>query len=224
MTIGIDFSITSSALTIKYNNELFFYTFARENIISEDVLNGLKKSNVQCLLSKKNERGDKKLLTTILERISITDANALVEKILNAILEKSKECDSFAIEGFSFGSTGNVLAQISGYQWMLRKALTDKFGINKMWIYAPTTVKATAGKGNYKKEEMINKFIESKDVLLNRTSFWIAMKTNPHQFQTKNGKWKKPIEDIVDSYWVLKTLERLIGELPTHSKADGLGF
>ena len=87
------------------------------------------------------------------------------------------------------------------------------------FTYSPMTVKATAGKGNYKKEQMIDAFIQSEDESLRQTLFWQAITNNPTQFQTKKGLWVKPIDDIVDSYWVLKTMENDVEEL---SKDSGI--
>ena len=38
------------------------------------------------------------------------------------------------------------------------------------------------------------------------------MKNNPEQFQSKSGKWLKPVDDLVDSYWVLQTLKQMFPE------------
>ncbi len=118
------------------------------------------------------------------------------------------EDDCLAIEGFSFASTGNRLAQISGYQWLLRYNLIEDCEISaeQLWFFSPMTIKATAGKGNYKKEEMIEAFINSDC----NSAFANALRNAPAEFQTKRGQWLKPIDDIVDSYWIVKTLQKTI--------------
>jgi len=70
------------------------------------------------------------------------------------------------------------------------------------------TVKATAGKGNFKKEQMIEAFLADSDPGLIVTQFWQALKNVPAEFQNKKGAWHKPIDDLIDSYWVLRTLEK----------------
>ena len=147
---------------------------------------------------------------TLRERSSHDDAHVEVSSIMNELQKLDDEIESWAIEGFSFGSTGNRLAQISGYQWLLRHMLSDNYdiGSDAMWVFAPMTVKATAGKGNFKKEDMITAFLASEDPALRETGLWKALTTEPASFQNKKGAWMKPIDDIVDAYWVLRTLER----------------
>jgi hypothetical protein len=70
------------------------------------------------------------------------------------------------------------------------------------------TVKSTAGKGNFKKEQMIEAFIASDDERLRKTLLWQSLSQSPETFQTKTGKWVKPIDDLCDAYWVLRTLEK----------------
>ena len=82
-----------------------------------------------------------------------------------------------------------------------------------MWIFAPMTVKATAGKGNFKKEDMITAFLASEDASLRETGLWKALTTDPASFQNKKGAWMKPIDDIIDAYWVLRTLEKHTAEI-----------
>jgi len=134
-----------------------------------------------------------------------------VSAITKAIKSCKDECiESWGIEGFSFGSTGNRLAQLSGYQWLLRHDLSLTFGLNAddMWVFAPMTVKATAGKGNFKKEQMIDAFLAEEDSDLRDHLFWKNLTSNPTAFQNKKGSWLKPIDDLIDSYWILRTLER----------------
>jgi hypothetical protein len=129
---------------------------------------------------------------------------------MNELQKLDDEIESWAIEGFSFGSTGNRLAQISGYQWLLRHMISHNYviGSEAMWVFAPMTVKATAGKGNFKKEDMITAFLSSEDPALRETGLWKALTTEPASFQNKKGAWLKPIDDIIDAYWVLRTLEK----------------
>ena len=68
------------------------------------------------------------------------------------------------------------------------------------------TVKATAGKGNFKKEQMIEAFMQSDDPILQKCGLYKALNTDPTLFQTKRGVWLKPLDDVVDSYWIMKTV------------------
>jgi hypothetical protein len=143
------------------------------------------------------------------ERSSIKDGITLTKSMSQMLAHWSfTEEDHIAIEGFSFGSTGNRLAQISGYQWLLRYNLIEDCDISadQLWFFSPMTIKATAGKGNFKKEDMIEAFINSDC----QSEFANALRNDPAKFQTKKGVWLKPIDDIVDSYWIAKTLEKTL--------------
>jgi len=207
--LGIDFSIKSTAVTLKRKDSYTFYTFARNSVAKEDVFISLDHHNVKVKTLQDEPGLNKKALTADRERSSLEDIKILVPHILSEF--KDYNITHYAIEGFSFGSTGNRLAQISGYQWILRWEL-DKMGIpsSNFWTFAPLTVKSVAGKGNFSKEQMISAFINSEDPLLQKNKFWSALKNSPETFQNKKGVFLKPVDDIIDSWWVLKTLEKNI--------------
>ena len=218
MIIGIDYSIKSPALTIlNANNEIIFVTLARNSVIKKGIVTALEAADVKVVLINDEPAHPKKTVLEKRERSSLEDAIMQTAKISNLIKEyEEKDLTGLSehelhigIEGFSFGSTGNRLAQISGYQYMLRYMLYSKHDLNptNFWVYAPMTIKAVAGKGNFKKEQMIEAFINCEDPRLRATGLWKAISENPAQFQTKRGLWEKPLDDIIDSFWVLITLE-----------------
>jgi hypothetical protein len=211
MIIGIDFSIKSPAICVKYPDEsLVFLTFPRQDVIKEDMELLLRQHGVIVNRLDKEKTLPKTANLTLRERSSHDDAHVEISSIMNELQKLDDEIESWAIEGFSFGSTGNRLAQISGYQWLLRHMISDNYviGSEAMWVFAPMTVKATAGKGNFKKEDMITAFLTSEDPALRETGLWKALTAEPASFQNKKGAWMKPIDDIVDAYWVLRTLEK----------------
>lgn len=213
MILGIDFSIKSPAICVKYpDKSLVFLAFPRQDVIKEDMELLLRQHGVIINRLNKEKPHPKTAILTLRERSSHDDAYVEISAILNEIYKLDDKIESWGIEGFSFASTGNRLAQISGYQWLLRHMISDKYAIKSdaMWVFAPMTVKATAGKGNFKKEDMIAAFLNSEDLALRETGLWKALTANPASFQNKKGAWLKPIDDIIDAYWVLKTLERHI--------------
>ena len=211
MVLGIDFSIKSPAICVKYpEGSLVFLTFPRQDVIKEDMELLLRQHGVIVNRLEKEKPHLKTANLTLRERSSHDDAHVEISAIMNELQKLDASVESWAIEGFSFGSTGNRLAQISGYQWLLRHMISHNYGIGSeaMWVFAPMTVKATAGKGNFKKEDMIAAFLSSEDPALRETGLWKALTTDPASFQNKKGAWLKPIDDIIDAYWVLRTLEK----------------
>lgn len=212
MIVGIDFSIKSTAVTVISNFGIhYFYTFARKSVAKEDFFLTLQNSGVNVVSLPDETPLPKTANLTDKERSSIRDGLMLTESIVKTLKSHSfDENDHIAIEGFSFASTGNRLAQISGYQWLLRIKLMETLGIGaeQLSFYSPMTIKATAGKGNFKKEEMIEAFINS-DI---NCKFARRLIEAPAEFQNKKGQWLKPLDDLVDSYWIAKTLEKTLAK------------
>jgi hypothetical protein len=209
MILGIDFSIKSAAATLKSGDAYTFYSYARKGVVKEDTKIAFAAAGVQIFESEEEPSPAKKASIAERERASVKDALKLIPKITECFTDLP--IDRWAIEGFSFASTGNRLAQISGYQWVLRwELIRGGLNIDSFYIYSPMTVKATAGKGNFKKEQMIEAFMQSDDPILQNCGLYKALNTDPTLFQTKRGVWLKPLDDVVDSYWIMKTVEAQI--------------
>jgi len=212
MLFGIDFSIKSPAVCLRnINGSINFLSFPRTDVIKEDVELALNRCKVIVIKIPKEPSLLKSSSLTERERSSLNDCSNEINIILRELDHLiNDKISAWAIEGFSFASTGNRLAQLSGYQWVFRNVILQHFNLNAnhMWVFAPMTVKATAGKGNFKKEDMIEAFLNVEDSGLRETLLWQKMKNEPSLFQNKKGAWLKPIDDIIDSYWVLRTLER----------------
>jgi hypothetical protein len=197
--LGLDFSIKSPAATVLHNNEYHFYSWQW----------GLTKIHESLMLAGVNVIVPEQYKTfsgsesTYKERTFTNECDSLTTSMVDNL---SKYSGPYAIEGFSFGSTGNRLAQLSGYQHVFRYKMNKHFNVDNMWIFAPMTVKATAGKGNFKKEKMIEAFLNSEDPILKKNKFFQTLKNTPEEFQNKKGQFLKPCDDLIDSYWVLQTL------------------
>lgn len=213
--VGIDFSINNPAVTVRTPDRLLFYTFPRKGVLKEDFKISLEDSNVRVIELPETTSLPKGASIGVRERTSLIDSMRVTQLIIDALVDATQECSgnqiTVAIEGFSFASSGNRLSQLSGYQWLLRYLLIEELGIlpQNFHVFSPMTIKATAGKGNLKKDGMIQSFLDSDDSHLHETHFWNNLTTEPTAFQTKRGGWLK-IDDVVDSYWVLRTLEKFI--------------
>jgi hypothetical protein len=108
-----------------------------------------------------------------------------------------------ALEGFSYGSTGNSFIDIVQYNTFLRSRLLNEFGADRIYIVQPSHVKKLAGKGNANKHFMAKAFQEDvlNDSQLRKTKLWNWCKEKDF-----SEKIPLPISDLIDSYFVLKTL------------------
>jgi hypothetical protein len=133
-------------------------------------------------------------------------ADALM--IVNVIIDKLKTIIDdevvIGLEGFSYGSISSSTLDLAMYNSFLRMKLIENFGSDVLNIVSPTEGKKVLfGKGNAKKDDMIQSFIDNRleDDILVRNTFWQYCKTNGVDF-----KQPKPIDDLVDAYGILKSI------------------
>ena len=206
--IGIDFSLTSPAVCVYKNGIYSFISFFN------DCGKDWKKSK------SKNYRYHNDLCDIIdiipyTRKIDDSDyrneqktkmSDALM--IVNIIIEKLKSIIDddviIGLEGFSYGSISSSTLDLAMYNSFLRMKLIENFGSDVLNIISPTEGKKMLfGKGNAKKDDMIQAFIDNKlndDVLLGN-DFWKYCKENGVDF-----KQPKPIDDLVDAYGILKNI------------------
>ena len=206
--IGIDFSLTSPAICVYKNNEYLFISFFND---------GGKNWKMSKSKSYKyhNELSD--IIEIIPYTRKIDDSNYRNEQktkmadalmIVNLIIDKLKTIIDddviIGLEGFSYGSISSSTLDLAMYNSFLRMKLIEFFGSDVLNIVSPTEGKKMLfGKGNAKKEDMIQAFIDNKlgDNVLVENVFWKYCKENGVDF-----KQPKPIDDLVDAYGILKCI------------------
>lgn len=203
--IGIDFSLTSPAICVYKNGAYSFISFFNDG--GKD----WKKSK------SKNYRYHNDLFD-IIDIIPYTrkidDSNYRNEQktkmsdafmIVNLIIDKLKsiidEDVIIGLEGFSYGSISSSTLDLAMYNSFLRIKLIENFGSDVLNIISPSEGKKMLfGKGNAKKDDMIQAFIDNrlKDDMLLDNDFWKYCKENGVDL-----KQPKPIDDLVDAYGIL---------------------
>jgi len=213
--IGIDFSLNSPGACVETNDgQYHFITFFNygNRIWDEEgrkipkafsVHKELMDSNALLGFPYNRQVTSKEFLPR--ERQKLEDAgniSSLMVGIFSTLFEGDKV--SVGLEGFSYGSKGNSFIDIIQYNTFLRKALIDKYSIENLSVYQPSHVKKLAGKGNANKHYMAEAF--QNDVLndksLRNTKLWKWC-----QGKDFSTKIPKPIDDIVDAYFILKALK-----------------
>lgn len=206
--IGIDFSLTSPAICIYKNGEYIFISFFNDS--GKDWKHSKSK-----LYKYHNDLCD--IIDVIPYTRKIDDdiyrneqrtkmADALM--ITNLIIDKLKSIIDddvvIGLEGFSYGSISSSTLDLAMYNSFLRMRLIEIFGSDCLNIISPTEGKKVLfGKGNAKKEDMIQAFIDNnlKDEVLIKNALWQYCKTNGVDY-----KQPKPIDDLVDAYAILKSI------------------
>ena len=206
--IGIDFSLTSPAICVYKNGEYSFISFFSDG--GKDWKHSKSKTyryhNDLC-----------KIIDVIPYTRNIDDSNYRNEQktkmadalmIVNLIIEKLKAIIDdeviIGLEGFSYGSISSSTLDLAMYNSFLRMKLIENFGSDRLNIISPTEGKKMLfGKGNAKKDDMIQAFIDNRleDDVLVENALWRYCKANGVDF-----KQPKPIDDLVDAYGILKSI------------------
>ena len=207
--IGIDYSLISPAICVYKDGEYSFISFFDD--YGKDWKGGKIKafSNHRELswfmemnpytrhIEKKDYREEQKT--------KMAAAKMIANKISNRLLEIVGDDDVIiGLEGFSYGSISSSTLDLALFNSFLRIKLLEDFGEECLVIISPTEgKKRLSGKGNAKKDDMIQAFIENgtQDPDIERCPFWKYCKVN--ELDYKNIK---PIDDLVDSYGILRSI------------------
>lgn len=155
--VGIDFSLTSTGICVyepKTNSKEFILVYRKD----------------------KYKKIDERITS-----IPVENSDQMVLKILQ-VVRNVQNLEKIGLEGISYRSTSSSFFDLNGFNYVLQFLLRQNLK-NDVIIVPPRSVKKKAGSGNYKKEDMIARF-----VLKNPEYFWF--------------KTKKPYDDLVDSFWV----------------------
>ena len=135
------------------------------------------------------------------EREKLTDGQNIADLISNILITLfGTQNHKIALEGFSYGSKGNSFIDIVQYNTFLRNEIVNAWGVENISIYQPSHVKKLAGKGNANKHYMVKAFQDDvfNDKDLRKTDLWKWT-----QGKDFTEKIPKPIDDLVDSYFIL---------------------
>jgi len=188
--LALDYSINYSTFCVLRENSIKFYSIIRDKKFTKK-----EKQILEKLIN--TEIFTYEIINNVenTNELKILDAENIAKKIIKIINEN--EIKEIAIEGFSFNSTGRSLSDIYGYQYIFRYLLLKNNIAFK--LFSPATIKKTAGKGNFNKLQMVESFIKNENNYKNLNilkELYINYKSN---------KLIKPLDDIVDSFWLLQT-------------------
>ena len=210
--IGIDFSLNSPATCIRNNkgDYIFISFFNFGDRIWDDIKKMPKAFQVhqeliesETILGFPYYRDVKADSFLIREREKLEDCKSIANLIVNALVSFFGVSNTHvSLEGFSYGSTGNSFIDIVQYNSFLRSLLLDAYGSSNISIFQPSHVKKTAGKGNANKHYMIKAFQDDvfNDKDLRNTKLWKYV-----QGKDFSIKIPKPLDDLVDSYFILNS-------------------
>jgi hypothetical protein len=232
--IGIDFSLNSPSICFLVNDKIKIVSITRDEHDRSWFLK--KKNNPYPIIEACSEV--KLVFTDKIKHPSdyIQKERSKVlffEKLTDLIIDQlgTISDDTYiAMEGISFGSSGNTLIDISMATHSLRSKLITKLkDSNRFFVFSPGTIKnvslykekrlrlkATdskyALKGSAKKWEMYEALVDSKDPIVSSSEYVKLLR--------ENSDWilpslvvKKPLDDINDSVWACLTLKTHLSSL-----------
>lgn len=208
--IGIDFSLNSTSIVIKTNVAMFFIS----------LVNTLQWLNIKPVKALSIHKQINELTNTTVipftrnkpskdynidQQNKIKDANTLSNLIFNTIkpyISNKNEPVHIAIEGFSYASKGNSFIDLILFNSTVRnKFYNEGYLLN---VYSPSEIKKQTGKGNANKVSMFNSFVKEN---INEP-FHNFCKLNQDTLLC-NDSIVKPIDDLVDAYYICKLLQML---------------
>lgn len=205
--VGIDFSLNSPGVTIEYDDHIRFLSFFNTEGYEWDRPNPLKKfqhhnaiRNFVTMVPYTRTKTDKNTSYADEQAVKMKDA-VMMANVITSTLEGLIDDDvMFSLEGFAFQSSGASFIDLILFNSFLRKDIVEKWGYDRLIVVAPSAAKKLAGKGNADKEYMIEAFRTNKldDPKLISTELYKYIN------DISDFKNIKPIDDIVDSYFIMK--------------------
>lgn len=211
--IGIDFSLNSPAVCIKNHEGTYrfisFFNFGDKDWESKKIPKpfqlhkDLSDSITIMAVPYNRQVGSKDFIEN--QREKLIDGKTIADLIVNHLVAfYGTSSVKIALEGFSYGSTGNSFIDIIQYNTFLRSLMLDAYGAKNIYIVQPSHVKKLAGKGNANKHFMAKAFQDNvlNDPKLEKTKLWNWAKDKDF-----SEKIPKPVDDMIDSYFIMKTLD-----------------
>ena len=203
--IGFDFSCNKTACAILKDGKLSFKFWPLE--LDKKSIEILGRANIDI---DNRERLPKGTDSSEKFRYHVQMASILSDKIIDKVKDiVGDEKVIIGFEGSSFGSKGDAGLQLAGYRYILVRGLSELYGYENIYTYAPLTIKSIAGcagKDKRGKDSMINAF--SEKVLDNKLNE--LLRTDPSTLKKKTN-YVPGIDDLVDSYFVIETLIEKLG-------------
>lgn len=215
--IGFDFSVNKPACCIVFRNEIHFmfwplslskneekaYNETDVYVFNRNLSSISKKSNLTAsqMVREHTERS-RNLAGFIVE-----DLNRMFYRWYNVSIG---EVDMYvATEGLSFGSSGNSALDLATYKGVFLASLIDEWPDVVLETYAPISIKSVAGCSKKavsgEKEPMIEAFLREDKI---KCLFRDMLRDGKLRAKTN---YIHGVDDIVDSYWTVKTLYKKSG-------------
>jgi hypothetical protein len=178
--IGVDYSLNSPALCI-HEGDNFSFSNCTFRFLAQKKSQIFKTPQFYGI-----ERDNSLFFQSPIEKYNYTK-----NILFSGVFDPQKNYN-ILIEDFSFGSVGRSILNIAENSAIMKYSLKYEFNVNYATISPKTIKKFATGSGNASKDDMINSFVSE-------TGFDIM-----EFFDLKEIKNPKPVDDLVDSYFLCK--------------------
>lgn len=209
--IGIDFSINSTGICLFDESTKKFYW---KSICSNVKINNKPFSHHKAISGfvdvQSYDRKVPKSTYSETNSYKLINAIELAEIIINLLKDFTKGREDqvkLAFEGFSYGSKGNSFIDLIMYNSICKRAIQAHYNSvdNKSFkieVFSPSEVKKHfSGNGNAGKGLMIESFVKDKSM----ENDSLRIYTESLNLEA-NSKIPKPLDDLIDSYAIVKLL------------------
>jgi Holliday junction resolvasome RuvABC endonuclease subunit len=195
MIVGIDFSINSTALAIKLQDDKFLlfsfvpnYNPKLKGFHLHKILDESKTITIN------SYNKDNLIKDAIVDQsIKLKNADELSNEIIDIFNYIGIIPTEIRIEGFSFGSKGNSFIDMITFNTFLKVKLIQKFG-HIIRVISPKSIKkAYTGNGNASKCDMLRSFMEKSDSKLRKEIEKLNIVIEG------DFNIQKPLDDLVDA-------------------------
>jgi hypothetical protein len=192
LIVGIDFSINSTAVTVRDGDNYVMMSFVpnyrpelKSSSTHEFLSNLITIRSYNKLGASKNSIED--------QRNKICNADSLSSEIMKELNPILKKIERVNIEGFSYASKGNSFIDLITFNSFLKSKLFTAIG-NRIYVIPPKTLKKDyTGNGNASKCDMLLSYMEKNDnQLTDKIKKLGFIKEDDFQIP-------KPIDDLIDS-------------------------
>lgn len=210
--VAFDFSMNKPAMCILYKGKLHFTIWPLN--MSKKQTELYEAYGVTAISRNLPELNPKQDSTSKIvwehTRRSVSLSDMIVDAIVDFI---EREVNQFnyelyiASEGLSFNSTGDAALNLATYKGVMLGKLYERLNhhIKRLCTYPPISIKSTAGCATKEKKSdknsMIHAFIDNDDY---ETEFKRGLLLG--KFTTPKKNFIKCVDDLCDSFWVLKTM------------------
>lgn len=202
--VAIDYSINSPGICLLKDGKPYYISYIKPKTGTKKQRALQEEMNLLddvTLIEQPEPNVDKQELVRVMRH------RAIAEGVCDLIAEHTNTDEEYKIyfEGSSYGTSRfgtNSLIDLASASSILKSYLIDRFNVTELEVYAPTTIKKHAGKGNMKKIEMWEKYINDES---NRESgLWNFCQ----QFRL-DKKIMKPLDDLVDAHFIMSYVRSL---------------